>query len=43
MYIDGIGRDLADKRAIMGALTLYLNFINLFTLLLQLTGTRREE
>ena len=43
MYVDGIGRDQADKGAIMGALTLYLDFINLFTLLLQLTGARRDE
>ena len=28
--------------AIMGALTLYLDFINLFVLLLQLTGQRRH-
>jgi len=26
----------------MGALTLYLNFINLFQMLLQLTGQREE-
>jgi FtsH-binding integral membrane protein len=30
----------AERSAIMGALTLYLNFINLFTLLLQLLGQR---
>jgi FtsH-binding integral membrane protein len=34
--------DLA-KPALMGALTLYLDFINLFVMLLQLTGTRRER
>jgi len=27
----------------MGAVTLYLDFINLFVMLLQLTGTRRER
>ena len=32
----------ADKGAIYGALTLYLNFINLFLSLLRLFGTRRE-
>ena len=32
--------DVAERSAIMGALTLYLNFINLFTLLLQLLGQR---
>lgn len=31
-----------DKSAIMGALSLYLNFINLFTLLLQLFGQKDE-
>ncbi len=31
-----------DRSAIMGALSLYLNFINLFTLLLQLLGNREE-
>jgi uncharacterized protein len=31
------------KPALMGALTLYLDFINLFVMLLQLTGTRRER
>ena len=30
------------KKAIMGALTLYLDFLNLFVLLLQLTGQRRN-
>ena len=32
--------DMADRSAIMGALSLYLNFINLFTLLMQLLGQR---
>ncbi len=36
------GGDLAAKGAIMGALSLYLNFINLFTMLLQLFGTQRD-
>jgi uncharacterized protein len=31
-----------ERSAIMGALSLYLNFINLFTLLLQLLGSREE-
>jgi FtsH-binding integral membrane protein len=34
--------DTLEKSAIMGALSLYLNFINLFTLLLQLFGQREE-
>jgi uncharacterized protein len=32
----------AERSAIMGALSLYLNFINLFTFLLQLLGQRDE-
>ena len=32
--------DVMEKSAIMGALSLYLNFINMFTLLLQLFGSR---
>jgi FtsH-binding integral membrane protein len=36
----GAGGDVAERSAILGALSLYLNFINLFTLLLQLLGQR---
>jgi uncharacterized protein len=36
------GGDIAAKGAIMGALSLYLNFINLFMMLLQLFGSQRE-
>jgi FtsH-binding integral membrane protein len=32
--------DMAERSAIMGALSLYLNFINLFTLLMQLLGQK---
>lgn len=35
------GEGLAQKRAIIGALSLYLNFINLFLYLLRLFGDRR--
>lgn len=38
----GMGGDVAQRSAILGALSLYLNFINLFTLLLQLLGQRNE-
>ena len=31
------------KKAIMGALNLYLDFINLFLMLLRLTGTVRSN
>jgi FtsH-binding integral membrane protein len=34
--------EAAQRSAIMGALSLYLNFINLFTLLLQLLGQRED-
>jgi hypothetical protein len=34
--------DTEERSAIIGALSLYLNFINLFTLLLQLLGQREE-
>ncbi len=34
--------ETAERSAISGALSLYLNFINLFTLLMQLLGTRDE-
>ena len=36
------GADIAGKTAVMGALSLYLNFINLFTMLLQLMGNQRS-
>jgi FtsH-binding integral membrane protein len=40
---DVVGHDgtLAGKGAIMGALRLYLDFINLFLMLLRLLGDRR--
>jgi uncharacterized protein len=34
--------EVAERSAVMGALSLYLDFINLFTLLLQLLGQRDE-
>src|SRR6201997_1120006 len=42
MYYEGDGPELAGKKAIMGALRLYLDFINLFMMLMQLLGTRRD-
>ena len=44
MYVDEAyaGGEAASKTAIMGALTLYLDFINLFVMLMQLLGTRRD-
>jgi uncharacterized protein len=43
MYVENLDEALAGKTAIMGALTLYLDFVNLFMLLLQLVGVRRGE
>ena len=39
MYYELDAADVATRKAIMGALSLYLNFINLFMMLLQLFGT----
>jgi FtsH-binding integral membrane protein len=36
------GTEMAGKASIMGALTLYLNFINMFQLLLSLIGQRED-
>jgi uncharacterized protein len=42
-YIYGaMDGDTAERTAILGALSLYLNFVNLFTLLLSLLGQREE-
>ena len=42
-YIYGaMDGDVMERSAIMGALSLYLDFLNLFTMLLQLMGTRDE-
>jgi len=40
-YYSVAGSSFAGKAAIMGALTLYLDFINLFVMLMQLFGQRR--
>jgi FtsH-binding integral membrane protein len=41
-YLAYAGSERADKLAVMGALSLYLNLINLFQLLLSLFGQREE-
>jgi uncharacterized protein len=42
-YLEGAMDGITEERsAIVGALSLYLNFINLFTLLMQLLGQREE-
>lgn len=40
MYYEGDGHEVAQKKSIMGAFSLYLNFINMFIFLLQLFGNR---
>jgi len=42
VYLETDPGDVLTKKAVMGALTLYLDFINLFVMLLQLVGQRRE-
>ena len=41
MYVASDSGELIGKKAVMGALTLYLDFINLFIMLLRLFGQRR--
>ena len=42
IYLESDSTVIVGKKAIMGALALYLDFLNLFTLLLQLSGDRRQ-
>jgi FtsH-binding integral membrane protein len=42
MYWEADDREVHGKKAVMGALRLYLDFINLFMLLLQFMGARRD-
>jgi len=41
IYVESDSSEVAGKKAIMGALRLYLDFINLFIMLLYLLGNRR--
>ncbi len=41
-YFEGDGSEIMSKKAISGALNLYLDFINLFLMLLRLFGTARN-
>jgi FtsH-binding integral membrane protein len=43
MYLESDSADIAGKKAVLGALALYLDFINLFMMLLQLFGQRRDN
>tara|TARA_R110002012_G_scaffold36818_3_gene103800 strand:+ start:978 stop:1700 length:723 start_codon:yes stop_codon:yes gene_type:complete len=40
MYIESDGHEVATKKSIMGALKLYLDFLNMFLFMLQLFGNR---
>ena len=42
IYLESDSGVVAGKKAIMGALALYLDFLNLFVMLLQLSGERRD-
>jgi hypothetical protein len=42
MYLESDNSAVAGKKAIMGALALYLDFLNLFMILMQSTGDRRS-
>jgi len=41
MYDQVAGTEFAGKMIVLGALTLYLDFVNMFTFLLQFMGDRR--
>lgn len=41
VYFEADGEEVAAKKSIMGALTLYLDFINIFLMLMQLFGDRK--
>jgi len=41
-YVEGDERGVMVKKSVMGALSLYLDFINLFVMLMQLLGVRRD-
>jgi uncharacterized protein len=43
MYLESDTAEIAGKKAVLGALSLYLDFINLFMIFLQLFGQRRDN
>jgi FtsH-binding integral membrane protein len=43
MYWEGDGHEIAAKKSVMGALTLYMDFINLFLFMLRFLGVARDE
>jgi hypothetical protein len=42
LYSEIDDSEIFGKKALMGALTLYLDFINLFIMLMQILGNRRD-
>ena len=40
MYLEADSAEVATKKAVMGAVTLYLDYVNLFLMLLRLFGNR---
>ncbi|WP_307437372.1 Bax inhibitor-1/YccA family protein [Labrys monachus] len=42
VYLESDSELVAGKKAVIGALTLYLDFVNLFVMLLKFTGDRRR-
>jgi hypothetical protein len=40
-YTEALGTEMAEKVAIFGALSLYINFVNLFQFLMMFLGQRR--
>ena len=43
LYFSGDHQEILEKKSIVGALTLYLNYLNLFLYLLRFFGRRREK
>lgn len=43
LYYDGDEYETGAKKAVLGALTLYMDFVNLFIFLLQFLGVRRDD
>ena len=42
MYFEGESQEASEKKSIMGALSLYLDFINMFMYMLRFLGSRRD-
>lgn len=42
LYVEGDADETSGKKAVMGAVSLYLNFINLFIMLMHLLGAQRQ-